>query len=140
MIIHNAISYDPNNPKILGQSLDVRFSDVLPHCIRYYLSFKEELRSNENVMLILGLLVVFDAETLGLQDRDSVSRQFSFYSSLLQRLLYSLGGNDSVRSTADYRHLLERLNAVGEVASHAITMSHELDSTDVERLLHEFLD
>ncbi|XGW35462.1 hypothetical protein V3C99_019018, partial [Haemonchus contortus] len=140
MIIHNAISYDPNDPKILGQSLDVRLSDVLPHCIRFYLSFKEELRSNENVMLILGLMVVFDAETIGLQDRDGVSRQFSFYSSLLQRLLYSLGGNDSVRSTADYRHLLERLNAVGEVASHAITMSHELDSTDVERLLHEFLE
>ncbi|KAK6031436.1 zinc finger, C4 type [Ostertagia ostertagi] len=129
MIIHNAISYDPKDPKFLGQSLDVRLSDVLPHCI-----------SNENVMLIFGLLVVFDAETIGLQDRDGVSRQFSFYSSLLQRLLYSLGGNDSVRSSADYRHLLDRLNAVGEVASHAVTMSHELDSTDVERLLHEFLE
>ncbi|KAK5969266.1 hypothetical protein GCK32_022083, partial [Trichostrongylus colubriformis] len=72
-------------------------------------------------MLILGLMVVFEAETIGLQDRDGVSRQFSFYSSLLQRLLYSLDANDSVRSSADYRHLLDRMNALGEVASHAIT-------------------
>ncbi|EPB66491.1 hypothetical protein ANCCEY_14418 [Ancylostoma ceylanicum] len=50
----------------------------------YYSSFKDELRSNENIMLILGLLVVFDAESVGIQDKDGVSRQFSFYSSLLQ--------------------------------------------------------
>ncbi|KHJ92058.1 hypothetical protein OESDEN_08060 [Oesophagostomum dentatum] len=137
MVIHYGISYVPNDPRLIGQTLDPRFTEVLPHCIRYYASFKEDLRSNENIMLILGLLVVFDAESVGIQDKEGVSRQFSFYSSLLQRLLYSLHGNDGVVSTADYRHLLERLGAVGDVACQALTITRELDTTDVERLLHE---
>ncbi|KIH67719.1 hypothetical protein ANCDUO_01949 [Ancylostoma duodenale] len=94
MVIHGAIFYIPNDTRLIGQSLDPRLSEVLPHCIRYegaisivlyYSSFKDELRSNENIMLILGLLAVFDAESVGIQDKDGVSRQFSFYSSLLQR-------------------------------------------------------
>ncbi|KIH67718.1 hypothetical protein ANCDUO_01948 [Ancylostoma duodenale] len=51
--------------------------------------------------------------------------------------LYSVVGNDSVLSAADYRHLLERLGVVGDVACQALTITRELDTTDVERLLHE---
>ncbi|KAK6759324.1 hypothetical protein RB195_021114 [Necator americanus] len=137
MVIHGAISYIPNDPRLIGQPLDPRLSEVLPHCIRYYSSFKDELRSNESVILILGLLTVFDAESVGIQNKEGVSRQFSFYSSLLQRFLYSLDGNDGVLSAADYRHLMERLGAVGDVACQALTITRELDTTDVERLLHE---
>ncbi|WKY14613.1 hypothetical protein Q1695_000278 [Nippostrongylus brasiliensis] len=137
MVIHSAIGCDPNDSKLIGASVDVRFRDILPHCIRFYLTFKEEFRNNENVMLILALLAVFDAEFAGLQDKEGVSRQFTLYSSLLQRLIYSLDGSDGVRASADYCHLLERLRSVGEVTGHAITMSHELDATDIERLLLE---
>lgn len=137
MVIHSAISFVPNDPKFFGQSADVLLSDILPHSIRFYLTFKEDLRSNENVMLILGLLAVFDAECIGLQDKDGVLRQFTFYGSLLQRLLYSMGGNDGVRASADYRHLLEKLNSAYEIAVHAVTMSRELEATDVEHLLRE---
>lgn len=48
-----------------------------------------------------------------------------------------MDGNDSVLSAADYRHLLERLGMVGDVACQAQTIIRELDTTDVERLLHE---
>ncbi|VDM53489.1 unnamed protein product [Angiostrongylus costaricensis] len=84
-ILHDGISYTSSDPRFIGHTLDVRLSDLLHHCVRFYLSFKEELRNNENVMLILGLLVVFDLEDVGLQDRDGLTRQYSFFSSLLQR-------------------------------------------------------
>ncbi|KAE9414513.1 hypothetical protein Angca_008627 [Angiostrongylus cantonensis] len=136
-ILHDGISYTTKDPRFVGQTIDVRLSDLLHHCVRFYLSFKEELRNNENVMLILGLLIVFDLEDVGLEDRDGLTRQYSFFSSLLQRLLYSLSGNDAVRASVDYRHLLDRLSALSEVASYADTMTSELDKTDVESLLHE---
>ncbi|KJH49796.1 hypothetical protein DICVIV_04049 [Dictyocaulus viviparus] len=136
-ILHSGISYTSNDARFIGQTFDLRLSDFLHQCTRFYMSFKEELRTNENVMLILGLLVVFDPEVVGLQDKDGVTRQFSFYSSLLQRFIYSLDGNDSVRASMDYRHLLERLSAVDDVAVYAFTMKNELERTDVECLLHE---
>ncbi|KAJ1350903.1 Zinc finger, C4 type (two domains) [Parelaphostrongylus tenuis] len=46
-ILHSGISYTSNDPRFVEQTSDLQLSDFLNRCLRFYLSFKEELRNSE---------------------------------------------------------------------------------------------
>lgn len=54
---------------------------------RFYSTFKEEWRTNEAVMLLLGMVVIFNPDFPNLHNRSIVERENQLYKKVLKRFV-----------------------------------------------------
>lgn len=130
---------------------------------RFYSTFKEEWRTNERVMLVLGMIVlfkyirvyrkntyIFSQEVPGLhnpapvivQNRKyrAILKRFSVLKTLhdhISRLLYTLCNQDAVRAGREFRNLIDKLALLRPLNQKAMRMIQEVDSSMMEPLVRE---
>ncbi|GMT05322.1 hypothetical protein PENTCL1PPCAC_27496, partial [Pristionchus entomophagus] len=151
MIIRGAMAYDPKenawkgptsnhayNIKMDAMNDDAKTDNMFNQSIRLYTMFKEEYRSDENVMLLLNMIVLFDPNVEGLTDMAAVKSEQNAYKRCLKRLMFTKLNKNQSTVQFEYLSLLERLATVRNMNSGArgIMVEHA-DSMDP--LLKELL-
>lgn len=88
----------------------------VPECtLRFYAEFPAEWRQNDTVNLLLGMLLLFNVEVVGLQSAISVTVENMKFQSLLKRLLFVLCDRDSTTADAVNAELMGRLEQLKQL-------------------------
>uniref|UniRef100_F1KVF3 Nuclear hormone receptor family member nhr-48 n=1 Tax=Ascaris suum TaxID=6253 RepID=F1KVF3_ASCSU len=151
IILRGAMSYDPEKNAWNGPTINSVYNfkmdtmkdtqdDLFESTIRFYSTFKEEWRTNEAVMLLLGMVVIFNPDFPNLHNRSIVERENQLYKKVLKRLLYSLCDEDAKRTNVEFMGLLDKTTNLKLLNIRAQRMLHEVDSSQMEPLLREMFD
>ncbi|KAF8386828.1 nhr-48 [Pristionchus pacificus] len=150
MIIRGAMAYDPKENAWKGPSAshdykikmdamnDESTDNMFQQSIRLYTMFKEEYRSDDAVMLLLNMIVLFDPNVDGLSNTASVRAEQNKYKLCLKRYMFTKLDNNQMKAQFEYKALLDRLATVRKMNSGARgIMEEHADSMDP--LLKELL-
>lgn len=148
IILRGAMSYDPIQNAWKGPNPTSGYSvkmdamkdtqdNMFENSIRFYATFKEEWRTNESVMLLLGMIVIFNPEFPNLHNRVAVEEENRQYKRVLKRLLFSLCNQDPKRTNKEMKGLLDQINYLKPLNIRAQRMLQEVDSSSMEPLLLE---
>ncbi|KAI6244117.1 Nuclear hormone receptor family member nhr-48 [Aphelenchoides fujianensis] len=103
--IRSAMTMNENG----GWSPQASLSDTV---VQFFNSLREEWRTNESVMLLLGLLVIFDPNAPNVENKPLVGHECAKLKSLLKRVLYTLCGQNQQRCCAEFDDLLNKLHVL----------------------------
>ncbi|GMT00134.1 hypothetical protein PENTCL1PPCAC_22308, partial [Pristionchus entomophagus] len=126
MIIRGAMAYDPKENAWKGPTSDHDYKikmdamnddatgvNMFEKSIRLYTMFKEEYRSDEPVMLLLNMIVLFDPNVEGLTNVVAVKNEQNRYKRCLKRYMFTkLHKNPNSTVQNEYKSLLDRLATV----------------------------
>uniref|UniRef100_A0A914V3X3 Nuclear hormone receptor HR96 n=1 Tax=Plectus sambesii TaxID=2011161 RepID=A0A914V3X3_9BILA len=151
LILRGAMAYDPSKNAWVGPTQKAGYTvrmeamketqnNMFESSIRFYATFKEEWRTNEKVMLVLGAIVVFNPDCPGLKFRDAVRAEHNVYKRILKRILHEICGHDARRTLTEYEGLMDRLADLKVLNDRAQKMLMEVSPTDMEPLLLEMFD
>jgi len=92
--------------------------------IAFYRDFPIEWRTNETVIVLLGIVLLFDPEVIDLNNRLTVTVEQMRYQAILKRVLFTIcssqgqvpAGEAHLRAMAAYSELLSRLEHLRSLA------------------------
>ncbi|CAJ0583187.1 unnamed protein product, partial [Mesorhabditis spiculigera] len=147
LVLRGAMAYDPGENAWKGPTQNSGFTikmdamqsseNLLEHSIRFYTTFKDSLRSNESVMLILGQLLLFRVEGAGYEGPEILNEIFGRYKRCLKRQLYQINCGDIYRTRTDFNSLWAKLDQIKEVQKRALGMVRGVDANNIDPLLQE---
>jgi hypothetical protein len=82
---------------------------ILEKGLLFHNALRDEWRNNESIMLLLGLLVLFNPELTDLHSRESVAAENRRHRSLLKKTLFTLR-QDPQRAYLEYCELMNKLS------------------------------
>lgn len=110
-ILRGITSFNENKIQILLQN------GVSENTIGFYKDFPIKWRKNETVVLLLGMILLFNPEIPDLNSRLTVTIESLKYQSILKRVLYALCGNDIQMAAQTFNTLLSKLEHLQAVAT-----------------------
>ncbi|VDK48273.1 unnamed protein product [Anisakis simplex] len=151
IILRGAMSYDPEQNAWKGPTMHSGFNvkmdamkdtrdNMFESSIRFYATFKEEWRTNEAVMLLLGMIVIFNPHFPNLHSAQIIEREYEAYKKVLKRLLFTLCGQDVKRTNVEFKGLLDKITYLETLNKRAQRMLHEIDCSQMEPLLIELFN
>ncbi|KAI6209505.1 Nuclear hormone receptor family member nhr-48 [Aphelenchoides besseyi] len=111
--IRSAMSMNDNG----GWSPQNAISDTV---VQFFNSLREEWRTNESIMLLLGLLAIFDPAAPNIENKGLVAHESAKLKSILKRVLYTLCAQNQQRCCAEYDDLLNKLHVLQSLNSSSI--------------------
>uniref|UniRef100_A0A914ED95 Nuclear hormone receptor HR96 n=1 Tax=Acrobeloides nanus TaxID=290746 RepID=A0A914ED95_9BILA len=148
LILRGAMSYNaksnvwagptPNSGYVVKMdAMKETQANLFESSIRFYATFREEWRTNENVMLLLGMIVLFNPNVPDLQDPLPVAVQNRKYRAILKRLLYTLCHQDAAKTCREFKNLIDKLSYLRPLNQKAMGMILEVDASAMEPLVRE---
>ncbi|MFH4973321.1 hypothetical protein AB6A40_000030 [Gnathostoma spinigerum] len=148
IILRGTMSFDPTQNTWKGPTqqsgYDVKMDamkeapdNLFENTIRFYATFKESWRMNERLMLILGMLVVFNPEIPGLRCPDEIMRTNQRYRSILKRLMFTLCDENRRITDIELKGILDKLWHLKALNHRAQRMIGDVDQALLEPLLVE---
>jgi len=151
LILRGAMSYDPHQNVWKGPTPQSGYivkmdamketqDNMFETSVKFYATFKEEWRTNETIMLLLGMVVLFNPEIPALKDEKAVRGTHELYKKILKRSLFEHSDRDPARTHEAFEALMSKLNDLKILNVRAQNMLHEVSSTDMEPLLLEVFE
>ncbi|KAI1724158.1 zinc finger, c4 type (two domains) domain-containing protein [Ditylenchus destructor] len=98
---------------------------VSENIVNFYKDFPVEWRSNETIILLLGMILLFDAQVPELHNQISVTVERMKYESIAKRVLYTLCSQDIQRAASAFTDLISRLDQLKSIATLCQTENFE---------------
>lgn len=146
MILRSVMTYDPEKdcwqcPKTLCIKLEVlreAKGNIYEEHKRFIQSFDPTWRTNENIMLILGAVTLFNPERPNVIHQDVIKLEQDSYLFLLRRYLESIYSGCEARST--YLNLVKKMEELHILNENHVRVFLDVNPKDVEPLLIEIFD